>query len=76
MSSIDLLPKKGTIFAGTLTGIILTFAENIFKGVGGKLGFTAFIAVLITIVMKELYAKFSLLKQAFDGYFVKCFVEN
>ncbi|MEI7474754.1 MAG: hypothetical protein WCK67_08235 [bacterium] len=62
MSSIDLLPKKGTIFAGTLTGIILTFAENIFKGVGGKLGFTAFIAVLITIVMKELYAKFSLLK--------------
>lgn len=58
MSSVELLSKRHTLVAGSIAGFILAFAENIFKGIGGKLGLTAFIAVLVVLKIKDVCGRF------------------
>lgn len=57
MSSVEMLSKRHTLAAGSITGFILAFSENMFKGIGGKLGLTAFISVLLVLKTKELYVR-------------------
>lgn len=62
MSSQDNLSKKENLAAGIMTGLFFIVSETLFIGVGGKLGLTAFLAVLTTLLITDNLKNFSLLQ--------------
>lgn len=53
MSSAKILSKSENFIAGALASLFLILGQNIFIGVGGKLGFIAFLAVICILIIKE-----------------------
>lgn len=57
MTSISLASFPIMLFAGIACGIIYLVAEPVFEGYGGKLGATAFVSVLIVMLLFWFFEK-------------------
>ena len=54
MTSSHVLPGTSWVFAGTIAGIIYSFAWHFWVGIGGKLGTIAFAGTALTVMAAEL----------------------
>lgn len=54
MTAPEILSKKEVIIAGFLTGLFLILGNNMFVGIGGKLGFFAFLSVYFIVKLTKI----------------------
>lgn len=57
MTSLSILSKKQIVLSGFITGFFFIVGSNFFNGFGGKLGTTAFLAVVVIFISNKIFYK-------------------